>query len=310
MTKTLLLTLALVFTFIQPSQASISRINPITEGWVDSDNAQIFCRTIGKGKPLIVLHGGPGLSQDYLLPQLYKLAENNFVIFYDQRGCGQSTGEINLDTINIQSFVNDLDNIRKAFNFKTISILGHSWGGFLAMEYAIAHPDRVEKLVLSNSAPSSSDGYALFGAEWLRRTAPYQEEMTILRDTPGFKEGNSELREQYYRILFRAYCHNPEHANLLNLHMSPTAIVNGAQVLDIMQQNVFKKPHNLAESLSHLSIPTLVIHGDDDVVPPSTAQTTHECIDGSSYILMQNCGHFPYVEDPDIYFECLKNFLN
>jgi hypothetical protein len=70
MIKTLLLTLALVFTFIHPSQASISRVNPITEGWIDSDNAQIFCHTIGKGKPLIVLHGGPGLSQDYLLPQL------------------------------------------------------------------------------------------------------------------------------------------------------------------------------------------------------------------------------------------------
>src|ERR1700733_8968688 len=307
MTRTLLLTLAIVFTFIHPSQALISAINPINEQWIDSDHAQLFCRTIGKGKPLIVLHGGPGLSQDYLLPQLYKLAEDNFVIFYDQRGSGQSTGAINLDTINIDTFVNDLDNIRKAFNLKTISLLGHSWGGFLAMEYAIAHPERVEKLILSNSAPSSSDGYALFRNEWLLRTAPYQEEMAILRDTPGFKEGNSELREQYYRILFRAYCHNPEHANLLNLHMSPTAIVNGAQILDIMQQNVFEKPHNLGESLSNLSIPTLVIHGDDDIVPHSTAQVTHECVDGSSYILMQNCGHFPYVEDPDVYFECLKH---
>lgn len=78
------------------------------EYFIAVENGKLFLRTIGKGKPLIVLHGGPGLTQDYLLPQLYRLAKNNFVIFYDQRGCGQSTGEINANTINIELMIQRL----------------------------------------------------------------------------------------------------------------------------------------------------------------------------------------------------------
>lgn len=298
----ILFALALLLMFTNSGQAS--------EQWVEVKNARLFCRTIGSGKPLIVLHGGPGLSQDYLLPQLYQLAAHNFVIFYDQRGCGQSTGDINLETITIDSFVDDLDAIRKAFGFETVSLLGHSWGGLLAMEYASAHPECVEKLILSNSTPSSSDGCALFGDRWLLRTAPYQEEMTALHNQPGFEEGDPELMERYHRALFRGYCHRPEDADLLNLRMSSTAILNGTQVFDCMRQVVFERPYNLAESLSTLSIPTLVIHGDDDIMPVVTAQATHACINGSVFILIQNCGHFPYVEQPDLYFTHVRNFLN
>ena len=85
----------------------------IKEGFVSVKDGKLFYRTAGKGLPLIVLHGGPGLSQDYLLPQLYKLAENNFVIFYDQRGSGKSL-ETKLDEkhINIDQFVEDLENMK------------------------------------------------------------------------------------------------------------------------------------------------------------------------------------------------------
>lgn len=62
--------------------------------FIEAKGAKLFCRTLGQGKPLIVVHGGPGLTQDYLLSELQPLAETNFLIFYDQRGCGQSTGEI------------------------------------------------------------------------------------------------------------------------------------------------------------------------------------------------------------------------
>ncbi len=115
----------------------------VNELFIDSEGSTIFCRTIGKGKPLIVIHGGPGSGQDYLLPQFYDLAKNNFVIFYDQRGAGRSTGEINEDSMAISVFVKDLEVLRKAFNFDRVSLLGHSWGGFVAMHYAIEHPGGV-----------------------------------------------------------------------------------------------------------------------------------------------------------------------
>jgi proline iminopeptidase len=279
------------------------------EVFIPARECKLFCRTLGKGKPLVVIHAGPGLSQDYLLPHLYQLAENHFVIFYDQRGSGRSSGEINEDTINIDTFVKDIESIRKAFAFDKISILGHSWGGFLALHYAIAHRDNVEKLIVSNCEPASVDELELFKSEYARRIAPYQEKISAMQSTKEFLEGKPEAITQFYRLLFRTYCHTQEKADLLQLHMSPTAAINGFKVLELVWQNTFKGPFNLHPSLKNLRIPTLVIHGDSDPVPSITAQHIHESIPGSKYVLLKECGHFPFVEQPTAYFQSLKEFL-
>ncbi len=300
-----------VSTFSGLSKASAAVLHPqdVREIFVEADQAQLFCRVVGKGRPLVVLHGGPGLTQDYLLPQLYKLGEANLVIFYDQRGCGRSTGEINADTITMEAFVNDLEAIRQAFKFDKISVLGHSWGGFLAMQYAIAYPEKVEKLILSNSMAASADEFSLFIQEYIRRTAPYQAELKEIQSAPPFSEGDPELVERNYRLIFRAYCYLPAKAELLNLRMPASASVNGTKVYENLRRNVFTQPFDLHGALKGLNVPTLIIHGDADPVPASTAQHVHASISHSKYLLMKNCGHFPYVEDPETYLSHLKDFL-
>lgn len=159
----------------------------IMEQAIDAENAKIFCRTIGKGNPVIVIHGGPGSGQDHLLPQFYALAKNNFLIFYDQRGAGKSTGEINEDTMSVAMFVKDLEVLRKTFNYNKVSLLRHSWGSFVAMCYAIEHPERVEKLVLSNPCPASYDDFSLFEKNRAFRLSDFQEEITKIQDTQDYQ---------------------------------------------------------------------------------------------------------------------------
>lgn len=279
------------------------------EGFIELKNAKLFYREEGGGSPLIVLHGGPGLAQDYLLPALYKLADHHRVIFYDQRGCGQSTGIINDQTMTIEQYVADLDSVRKALKLEKISLLGHSWGGFLAMQYAIAHPEHVDKLILSNSCPASFDEYACFAEEWVHLMKPFKDEMDAIQQTKEYEEGNPEVVEQFFRIMFRAYCYNPKKADLLNLLKTANQNVNGAKILETVNHNVFGKPFNLHPALTNLKVQTLVIHGDHDPVPPSAALNIHDSIPGSKYILMKQCGHFPYVEDPATYFKHLNEFL-
>jgi proline iminopeptidase len=284
-------------------------LNAINEYFVDCQDAQLFCRTIGKGNPLIVIHGGPGLTQDYLLPQMQKLARDNFVIFYDQRGCGQSTGEVNVNTITIENFVNDIEKIRQSFGYDKVSILGHSWGGFLAMQYALTYPKQVDKLILANSMPASSEELSLFFNEWIYRMAPYKEELNVIYQSKDFQEGNKEIVEHLYRLIFQTYCYNPEKAKHLNLRMPATASIKGSQVNAILQDNLLGKSFDLHQALRNLTHRTLVIHGDSDPIPALTAQHIHENIKGSKYILMKECGHFPYVEDPDLFFNHLEFFL-
>lgn len=286
---------------------------PVYQGskeiFIKTNDAQIFCRVFGKGDPIIVIHGGPGLSQDYLLPQMAKLAQTNLVIFYDQRGCGLSIGAINADSIQIKTFVDDLEAIRTSFGYKKVTILGHSWGGFLAMQYAITHPESIQKLILLNTMPPTSEGFSLFVQEWMKRMAPYQDELKVIKDTPEFTKGNPSTIEKYYRIIFGRYCYNPEKADLLNLYMSPKASIDGAQVYEIFRENLFTNSFNFDKQLKLLKIPALIIHGDFDPIPPSTAENLHQTIDGSKYILIKDCGHFPYVETPDELFKQLNTFL-
>ena len=303
-----ILLIATTSTYAHAQTTSIN-LDQANETIVEVDGSKIFCRTIGNGSPVIVVHGGPGLSQDYLLPHMYKLAENHFVIFYDQRGCGQSTGEINDNTVNIETFVNDIEAIRKAFNFDKVSILGHSWGGFVAMEYAIAYPDAVNKLVLSNSMSATSEDYLLFIQEFERRLSTIREELEAIHHTQGFFDADPDTIERVYRLIFSTQCYLSEKANLLNLYMPSTAVLNAVKVFECFHKSIFTKSFNLHESLKKLRIPTLIIHGDSDPIPHSTAQNIHESIAGSQYVLMEQCGHFPFVEDPVAYFNHLNEFL-
>ncbi|MBA3816558.1 MAG: alpha/beta fold hydrolase [Parachlamydiaceae bacterium] len=287
-----------------------SNLESIKETFVPSGEAKLFCRSAGKGKPLIIIHGSPGLSQDYLLPQMYELAHDNFVIFYDQRGCGKSTTNINAETITIKSFIEDIEAIRLAYNLDKISILGHSWGGFLGMQYAIKHPEHVDKLILSNSAPATSELYALFFQEYMKRMVLIQKELDRLTNSQEFRDGNTSVIEQFYRLIFRQFCYSPEKANLLDLYMNPLASINGAKVSEILNANVLGKPFDLNKSLNDLQICTLIVHGDVDPVPQIAAKNIHENIPGSKYILMKNCGHLPFVEDPVTYFKHIHEFLN
>ncbi len=276
---------------------------------VKTKDAQLFCRVFGQGDPILIIHGGPGLSQDYLLPQMTELAKNNLLIFYDQRGCGHSTGEITSDTMQLQTFVNDLETIRQFFKYDQVTVLGHSWGAFLAMNYAIAYPKGVHKLILLNAHPPSFEEYGLFEQEIMKRLNPCLDEFIAVRESPEFAQGDPIALKKYCKILFEKYFYHPANAQLLNLSFDPETSKNGSKVSELFTQNLFLKPHNIHDQLKQLKVPTLIIHGDSDPIPLSIAQRLHEDIKGSQYFLLKHCGHFPYVETPDEFFQHLNAFL-
>jgi pimeloyl-ACP methyl ester carboxylesterase len=109
--------------------------------------------------------------------------------------------------------------------------------------------------------------------------------------------------------IFRTYCYIPAKAELLTLRVSQEACVNGAKVYELFRQNVLSKPFDLRPKLELLKVDTLVLHGNSDPIPPVTAQNIHKSIPHSKYVLIENCGHFPYVEDPGTYFDLINEFL-
>src|SRR5689334_5809238 len=106
------------------------------EGEVRVDGARLFCWEIGAGPPVIVLHGGPDFDHTYLLPELHVLSVSARLIYYDQRGRGRSADGIKAEDVTIESEMEDLDAVRRHFGLEAITVLGHSWGALLALEYA------------------------------------------------------------------------------------------------------------------------------------------------------------------------------
>lgn len=312
--RTLLSTLVIGLILSVSCQASdpVNAIQEqVQEKFIATDGAELFCRIIGQGMPIVVIHGGAGcITQDYLLPYMARLAEQNLLIFYDQRGLGRSTGELTPEKINIQTYVEDIDAIRRSLGMEKISLLGHSWGGFLGMHYAISHPESVENLILLSNMPASSEDFALFIEELTKRLAPYYEQLQEIEASELYITGDPETVAKQLRMNFQTYTYKSEDVNKLNLYKSQQAALNGFKVWEILRDNIFMKPFNLFQELSQLQCPTLIIHGDSDPIPLATAKHINKAIAHSKLSVIEQCGHFPYVEKPEVLFQEINAFLH
>ena len=126
---------------VQSGRSAAARESRIPVG-----KASLYARDIGRGQPMIVLHGGPDFDHAYLLPDLDRLADAFRLIYYDQRGRGRSAEGVQPDDVTLASDVDDVDKVRQHFQLESSALLGHSWGAVLALEYALRYPRRVSHL--------------------------------------------------------------------------------------------------------------------------------------------------------------------
>jgi proline-specific peptidase len=133
------------------------------EGYIPFRGHRTWYRVTGDGEapgrlPLLLLHGGPGIPSDYLEPLEDFAAAGRRVIRYDQIGCGRSDQPNDPTLMTVETFVAEINAVRAAFGLERLHILGQSWGGMLAMEYALTKPAGLAGLVISDSLPASHSG--------------------------------------------------------------------------------------------------------------------------------------------------------
>lgn len=310
--KAIILSLYCLMVCTQTAYSHQTTFKHHTSGYVKVKQGQLFYQRYGTGTPIIILHGGPGLDQGYLQPQLLALAANHTVIFYDQRGSGKSLEtQLTTDYININQFTDDLEALRTQLGLNNIILLGHSWGGFLAMNYTIHYPKNISKLILLSSAPASFKGQQAFLNEFAKRTETIKKEIVPLFNDQSFAQLNSEQLSRLYQTLFSVYCYNPKDAAKLTLKMNEKSAQSGQQVMALMAQtSSITANTNLLSLLEKLQIPTLLIHGEDDIVPLWTAHEIKQAIPHAQIAILKQCGHFPYIEQPKLLFSHIRHFLN
>jgi proline iminopeptidase len=281
-----------------------------SEGTIPVENSGLYYREKGEGQPVIVLHGGPSFDHNYLLPDMDRLTYPSLrFIYYDQRGRGKSATNVEPETVSIESEVQDLEGLRKYFRLDLIALLGHSWGGLLAMEYAIRYPDRVSHLILLNTAPASHDDWLL-----TEKNLGKVKELDDLSRRLGYKEGDPDTVAEYYRIYFRPSLRRPELLERLieNLRRGFTkeGILRARKIGNRLWEETYSsKEYNLLPRLEPLKVRTLVIHGDYDLVPPACAARIAQAISGARFVLLSETGHFAYIESTNEVRKEISNFF-
>jgi proline iminopeptidase len=281
------------------SEQGVKRVN----------GTELFYRVIGEGDPLVIAHGGPGMDQNYLLPQMEELATRHRLIFYDQRGTGGSSPEIDSSTITIEKFVDDLNEIRKAFNIEKMNLLGHSWGGLLSMYYATTHPDKMKTLILANTMPATSEFWAPFAENISRNRKPADNlALSEIKASEQFTANARDVLKKYYEIYFRSYFHDQSLSSSMNLDQTETTWANGDTVYNLLWEDRLEA-FNIYDQLAAVRCPTLIVHGDFDPVPLEYAQEIHETIENSKLVILENSGHFSYIETPAKFYSVVTDFL-
>src|SRR5438093_739278 len=171
-----------------------------TETTVELNGVRLYTRRVGHGPPVVVLHGGPGAHHDYLLPQYDHLAEGGrTLLYYDQRGGGRSPVPRDIP-VGWREHVVDLEALRGHWGLDRLTVIGYSWGGLLALLYALEHPDRIARLALVSSAPVT----AAWRDEFERRFAARMAQPWIARSRADLvASGLSRTDpEKYRRIAF------------------------------------------------------------------------------------------------------------
>jgi len=269
----------------------------------------------GDPPPLVVLHGGPGATSDYLLSIADLAADGRAVIHYDQLGNGRSTrlpdkaGDGDFWTVEL--FVRELANLIAELGLSAYHVLGQSWGGFLAQEHALTHPTGLKSLVLADTAAS----FPAFveQANLLRAELPAAVEKTLRRHEAAGTTGDPEYAAAcevfYARHLCRVQPRPPEvEASLAALEEDPTVYhtMNGPSEFHVIGSI---KEWSSESRLAEIDVPTLLVSGRYDEATPALQQTLAAGIRGAEWTIFEESSHMPHVEERERYLEVVGDWL-
>jgi len=261
----------------------------------------LFERRIGSGPPTVVLHGGPGAHHDYLLPGFDRLATGRTLIYYDQRGGGRSAVPREVP-VGWREHVEDLEALRILWGIERLAIAGYSWGGLLALLYALEYPGRVERLGLVSPAPVWRQARAEFERRLTERNAAPEIQAARRRlQDGGLRELSAEdYRRRMFELSVAGYFHDWRTAS----ELTPFRITGRTQ------QEVWESlgDFDLRPRLGGLGLPAVILHGEDDPIPIETSEVLASLL-GAPLERIPECGHVPYVEAPERFTRVLDAFL-
>lgn len=288
----------------------------MSEGRIPYAGGETWYRIVGDGEeeeklPLLCLHGGPGAPHDYL-ERLGDLADTGRrVVFYDQIGCGKSWVARDPSFWTVELLVEEVAAVRDALGLERVHLFGSSWGGMLAMAYALTRPEGLASLVLSSSPPS----LPLWAEETSRlrselpddvRRVLDEEEAAGRLDSPAYEEASMVFYSRHVcrldpwpDYIVRTFTGLREHPEVYMTMQGPNEFVITGTLKD----------WDITGRLGEIHVPTLITAGRHDEFTPRQAQLLHQGIAGSELVTFEDSSHMQFAEEPERYREVVAAFL-
>jgi len=299
-----------------------SNLYPVQEGFVDNHGALIYYQIVGRGKPLVIVHGGPGASHDYFLPWLLPLMRSNKLVFIDERGSGKSSKLDDPRQYTIANMVEDLETVRQALGLGKISLLGHSFGGALVQAYALKYQKNLSHLILGSTFASTAelnDALARMKADMDPKD---RERVNALESAGLFGKGqlweHGRYPEEYAKLAWGIGYFPYVYYNRPDPNYDPVSL-NTSTAWDVYREmwgsdGEFIVDGNLKEveyvnRLSEIKVPTLIIVGEHDESDPKMSREMHEKIAGSQLVILPKSGHMTFVDQPETFLKAVGDFV-
>lgn len=268
------------------------------------NGAELFFVESGHGVPCIFLHGGLGFDHSAYKTTLTPLEDVFRFTYVDQRGNGRSE-RVPLGTITIPQLAEDVEALRVHLGLDRLALMGHSYGGFVALEYATRYPERLTHLLALDTSPGVFEPTP---DELAERGDPSWITPEVQRGLDAFAGAPPATNEEFAAILpviAPAYLRSTPPDALAGLLASTIlnaeAMVRGFEVLD---------GWSVVDRLGRISCPALMLCGRYDLfTTPECSKRLASAIPGAELVFLERGGHFPWIEEPEVFFAVVKGWL-
>ncbi len=294
---------------------------PVEEGFADANGLMIYYLAVGSGEPLVILHGGPGASHEYLLPYLLPLARNNRLIFIDERGSGRSQKIDDPSGYTVENMVEDVEGVRVSLGLSKINLLGHSYGGVLAQAYGLKYQQNLNHLILCSTFHSTSKMNAVFQKQLAAMPGETRRKIQALEKGGLYGKGKDYEKGRYPEAYMKLAWGEGYFPYLYQNHPDPNfdPVQQGIMAWDLYREmwgshGEFIIDGNLksveyADRLGTLHIPTLIVVGDHDECDPTLSREMNSLIPGSKLAVMPKSGHLTFVDQNGMFLQTVEEFL-
>lgn len=311
------LTLALCAAILLNGTRLNAQHSSAREGYVSTpDSARLHFRIVGAGRDtLVALHGGPGVDLESIRNDFLPLARRHVVIFYDQRGTGGSTLPQDTSRLSAAQQVADLETVREHFGLARMTLVAHSYGPLLAATYAIAHPDRVHRMVFFGPVPPRR------GTFWTRLGQSFAariDSSSRRRMTEANRRMNDTTQDQrkacreYWAEAVRPRLAEPDRTTSRIRSdfcaATPAAIAYGLSTTNRVVMGSYGD-WDLRAELKHVSAPTLIVHGEQESIPMDLVEEWVTSLPNARLVKVPRAAHFTYLERPEIVWPQVERFL-